>query len=90
MNKDQMDKYAYELMVKNNLDEAVKNLLLKDKEIEKLNNIINSFEKRIITIKNKCEQILAVAPLDVRINERDKINLLDSVLNYLEELKEGK
>ena len=90
MNKDQMDKYAYELMVKNNLDEAVKNLLLKDKEIEKLNNIINSFEKRIITIKNKCEQILAVAPLDVRINERDKINLLDSVLNHLEELKEGK
>lgn len=36
MNKEQMDKYAYELMVKNNPDEAVKNLLLKDKQITNL------------------------------------------------------
>jgi len=36
MNKEQMNKYAYELMVKNNPDEVVKNLLLKDKEIERL------------------------------------------------------
>lgn len=36
MNKEQMNKYAYELMIKNNPDEAVKNLLLKDKEIERL------------------------------------------------------
>lgn len=36
MNKEEMDKYAYELMVKNNPEEAVKQLLLKDKEIERL------------------------------------------------------
>lgn len=36
MNKEQMNKYSYELMVKNNSDEAIKNLLLKDKEIERL------------------------------------------------------
>lgn len=47
MNKEQMNNYAYKLMVKNNPDEAVKNLLLKDKEIERLNNIINELEKEL-------------------------------------------
>lgn len=45
MNKEQMNNYAYKLMVKNNPDEAVKNLLLKDKKIERLNNIIDELEK---------------------------------------------
>ena len=36
MNKEQMYKYAYECMVKNNPEEAVKNLLLKDKIIDKI------------------------------------------------------
>lgn len=36
MTVEQRDKYAYELMVKNNPDEAVKQLLLKDKENERL------------------------------------------------------
>lgn len=35
MTIEQRDKYAYELMVKNNPEEAVKQLLLKDKIIEK-------------------------------------------------------
>lgn len=34
MTIEQRDKYAYELMVKNNPEEAVKQLLLKDKVIE--------------------------------------------------------
>lgn len=34
MTIEQRDKYAYELMVKNNSEEAVKQLLLKDKTIE--------------------------------------------------------
>ena len=37
MNKEQMEKYVYELMIKNNPEETVKNLLLKDKEIKDLN-----------------------------------------------------
>lgn len=44
MNKEQMNNYAYKLMVKNNPDEAVKNLLLKDKKIERLTNIVNKIE----------------------------------------------
>lgn len=45
MNKEEMDKYGYELMVKNNSQEAVKNLLLKDKELERYKNIIDELEK---------------------------------------------
>ena len=36
MTKEEMNKYAYELMVKNNPEEAVKQLLLKDKENQRL------------------------------------------------------
>lgn len=55
MNKEQMDKYGYELMIKNNSDEAVKNLLLKDKEIDRLNSIINTIEQFITNNSKDCE-----------------------------------
>lgn len=41
MTIEQRDKYAYELMVKNNPEEAVKQLLLKDKTINDLKQRIN-------------------------------------------------
>lgn len=41
MTIEQRDKYAYELMVKNNQEEAVKQLLLKDKIIEETQQRIN-------------------------------------------------
>ncbi len=41
MTVEQRDKYAYELMVKNNPEEAVKQLLLKDKVIEEKQQRIN-------------------------------------------------
>lgn len=41
MTVEQRDKYAYELMVKNNPEEAVKQLLLKDKIIEEKQQRIN-------------------------------------------------
>ena len=41
MTVEQRDKYAYELMVKNNPEEAVKQLLLKDKVIEEIQQRID-------------------------------------------------
>lgn len=41
MTIEQRDKYAYELMVKNNPEEAIKQLLLKDKENENLHQRID-------------------------------------------------
>lgn len=40
MNKDEMVKEAYTLMVKNNPDEAIKNLIRLDKELDKKNKIV--------------------------------------------------
>ena len=40
MNKEEMVKEAYTLMVKNNQDEAIKNLIRLDKELDKKNKII--------------------------------------------------
>ena len=46
MKKEEMNKYAYELMVKNNPEEAVKNLVLKDKQINKAIEFCESFKKK--------------------------------------------
>ena len=40
MNKEEMVKEAYTLMVKNNPDEAIKNLTRLDKELDKKNKIV--------------------------------------------------
>lgn len=40
MNKEEMIKEAYTLMVKNNPDEAIKNLIRLDKELDKKNKIV--------------------------------------------------
>lgn len=53
MTVEQRDKYAYELMVKNNPEEAVKQLLLKDKVIEKTQQRINKSTKYIKENKTK-------------------------------------
>lgn len=56
MTKEEMNKYAYELMVKNNPEEAVKQLLLKDKENEKLNNKIHDITETLNeTYNNRTE-----------------------------------
>ena len=47
MTIEQRDKYAYELMVKNNPEEAVKQLLFKDKENEKLKKQYAKEEKKL-------------------------------------------
>ena len=46
MNKDQMSEYGYELMVKNNPEEAVKNLILKDKQINNAIEFCEAFKKK--------------------------------------------
>jgi hypothetical protein len=64
-------------MTKNNPDEAVKNLLLKDKKIERLNNIIEQLEKyAIIMRKHNMFETGTQAYHDIVIR--------------IEELKEGK
>ena len=40
MNKEEMVKEVYTLMVKNNPDEAIKNLIRLDKELDKKNKIV--------------------------------------------------
>lgn len=59
MTEDQKDKYAYELMVKNNPDEVVKQLLLKDKiikdNIQKINKVLE-----ILDEKFNCEEPILV------------------------------
>lgn len=57
MKKEEMNKYAYELMVKNNPEEAVKNLVLKDRQIKEALRIIE--EKRgEYDIPNELEEVL--------------------------------
>ena len=51
MNKEEMVKEAYTLMVKNNPDEAIKNLIRLDKELDKKNKIVF---KAIEYIKQYC------------------------------------
>ena len=46
MKTEEMNKYAYELMVKNNPEEAVKNLMLKDKQINNAIEFCESYKKR--------------------------------------------
>ena len=53
MTIEQRDKYAYELMVKNNPEEAVKQLLLKDKENEKLKSKIDEVINKQLNIEEK-------------------------------------
>lgn len=74
MNKEQMDKYGYELMIKNNFDEVVKNLLLKDKEMERLNNIINEIEAIVYA---------DISSIEARISIQEKLDKLKG------EYKEG-
>ena len=50
MTIEQRDKYAYELMVKNNPEEAVKQLLLKDKTI---NTLKQKIDKTVNYVKNE-------------------------------------
>ena len=46
MKTEEMNKYAYELMVKNNPEEAVKNLMLKDKQINNAIEFCENFKKK--------------------------------------------
>ena len=46
MKTEEMNKYAYELMVKNNPEEAVKNLVLKDKQINNAIEFCENFKKK--------------------------------------------
>lgn len=57
MTTEQRDKYAYELMVKNNQEEVVKQLLLKDKKLKELEEenkkLKSKIEKAIEYIKKE-------------------------------------
>lgn len=46
MKTEEMNKYGYELMVKNNPEEAVKNLMLKDKQINNAIEFCENFKKK--------------------------------------------
>lgn len=103
MNKEQMNKYAYELMTKNNPDEVVKNLLLKDKEIERLHNEIKTLlkengnkEKVIIKqnniideLKDDSRVLKEFSAWIVNRHEPDLFYKME-IVNKLSKLKEGK
>ena len=65
MNKEEMVKEAYTLMVKNNPDEAIKNLRRLDKELDKKNKIVfKAIEYLEALDKNEFETIDDVIVLD--------------------------
>lgn len=65
MNKEEMIKEAYTLMVKNNPDEAIKNLIRLDKELDKKNKIVFKAINYIKDLdKNEFETIDDVIVLD--------------------------
>lgn len=105
MTTQEMNKYAYELMVKNNPEEAVKQLLLKDKiceenerlkaEIDLLNDnrhfLNNKIGKAIIFIRKNIE--LNNGALSNReeliVSKHDLIKNETDVLNHLIKILKG-
>ena len=80
MNKEEMVKEAYTLMVKNNPDEAIKNLIRLDKELDKKNKIVFNVieEKDYIFNKLTCEK----GYLKEKLNKKeDRIN---KAIEYIE------
>ena len=73
MNKIKMNKYRYKLMIKNNPEEAIKNLILKDELQEELD-----------FIKEDANDILYKLTLVEEKNLRLK-NLINKVIDYIEE-----
>lgn len=78
MTKEQMDKQAYEIMIKNNPDEAIKNLLLKDKcedRIEKaIKCIIEDYEKYYgDDLLDEYEEIVNILKGDEKMNRTEFI-----------------
>lgn len=67
MTVEQRDKYAYELMVKNNPEEAVKQLLSKDKVIEEL--------------KTKIKNAIECIGYEDYVNTSDLLRILDGEQN---------
>lgn len=57
MTKEEMNKYAYELMVKNNPEEAVKQLLLKDKENKRLKEELQQEKKDFKEANDYCFEL---------------------------------
>ena len=57
MNKEEMVKEAYTLMVKNNPDEAIKNLIRLDKELDKKNKIVF---KAIEYLEDKNNEVIGI------------------------------
>lgn len=48
MSKEEMNKYAYELMIKNNPDEVIKNLMLLEQLQQRIEKAIEYFTRRDI------------------------------------------
>lgn len=73
MNKEEMVKEAYTLMVKNNPDEAIKNLIRLDKELDKKNKMVF---KAIKALEKEIEQtdgcIYVELPEELYIKELQK------------------
>jgi hypothetical protein len=69
MTKEEKNKYAYECMVKNNPDEAVKQLLLKDKMIiNKRRKITKAIEYIEQQLKDDCSEFMYMAEPDTILN----------------------
>ena len=106
MTVEQRDKYAYELMVKNNPEEAVKQLLLKDKIIEKTQQSYDeeynlrhklslelSIEKdKVFELSNHLTSYSSEETMLKRIEELEKINKQFDIVrkNCIEALEEVK
>ena len=94
MTKEQMDKYAYELMIKNNPEEAVKNLLLKDKQLTNLQEGNHNLLQEIEDMQNKNNKLIernekAIEYIKDRLEEGclDKLNYYD--LHKIESILQG-
>ena len=77
MTIEQRDKYAYELMVKNNPEEAVKQLLLKDKEKEELKKNQRYCKKGVFSLEYDKETLTDMVD--------DLQQRIDKAIKYCEE-----
>lgn len=77
------DKYGYELMVKNNPDEVVKQLLLKDKIIKKLNKkifkVLEVLDEKFNTeepvlVEYEIETLIDIIEAEGKENENNESN----------------
>ena len=82
MNKEQMIKYGYELMIKNNPEEVIKNLILKDKLQEENQRLKQFYDKKGVYSLEYDKETLST--MICKLQER-----IDKGVEYLEKAQEG-